>query len=145
MGLSSLYFPFLLKGLLSNTFSLFNSFLGFIFSFKGILSAFGIGHADVVCESQEPFHTVFSDNVMASIRSLYPPPLSFAISYCSPDRLEAMGGDVTLKLSSKGFTLADIRLVYYVRLRYSYDSHSLSRTHTYTHKLNYARILTHLH
>lgn len=75
----------------------------FIHRFSGILSAYGMGLADVVTERQKPSAMVYSRSVMPDVFQ----------------ELEALGHEAIKDLERRGFIKDHIECIFYLNLRYS--------------------------
>lgn len=74
----------------------------FIHRFSGILSAYGMGMADVVAERQEPAAVILEDTHLAELNR----------------RLGQLAASARAELESQGFGAGDIRTARYLHLRY---------------------------
>ncbi len=73
-----------------------------IHRFSGILSAYGMGLADIVAERQEPAAVIYADFHMNDLNR----------------RLEALARSASDELENQGFSNTDIRMQKYLNLRY---------------------------
>ena len=74
----------------------------FIHRFSGILSAYGMGLADIVHEKQEPCALTYDPSTLSALQ----------------ERVQALAGEATAVLVGQGFRAEDVEVIAYLNLRY---------------------------